>query len=150
MYNVSSDSNAAAVFWYVNADGKICHDKRCFYSEDGHRCKTLPMTRKFRIGDGYTERPYFGSHLKGEVKGVVESEKTALLASLFYGGIWYATGGKGNLRDIGSIPLYPDRDAEEAWSAKGDCVAWYLDWPECGDHADLGDYIEWKISQNSL
>ena len=106
------------------------------------------MSRQFRIGDGYTEKPYFGSHLKGEVKGIVEAEKTALLASLYLGGIWYATGGKGNLRDVGNIPLYPDRDAEESWSAKGDCVPWYQDWPECGEHGDLGDYIEWKIKNN--
>lgn len=148
MYNVTTDSKGAAVYWYVNGDGKICHDKRCYYGEDGHRIKTLPMSRQFRIGDGYTEKPYFGSHLKGEVKGIVEAEKTALLASLYLGGIWYATGGKGNLRDVGNIPLYPDRDAEDSWSAKGDCVPWYQDWPECGEHSDLGDYIEWKIKNN--
>jgi len=142
-YNVTATSKGGACFWYLNPSGQICHDKIVFYGEDGHRIKTLPMGRKYRIGDGYTENPMFGSHFKNKPKGILESEKSALMASCYYGGVWLATGGKGNLRDPGGIPLYADRDAEEIWSAKGDCVDWYSDWPECGEHSDLGDKIEW-------
>lgn len=144
-YNVTANGKGGTVFWYLNQKGQICHDKICWYGEDGHRVKTLPMGRQYRIGDGYTESPLFGSHLDGEVKGILESEKSCLYAACYYGGVWLATGGKNALRDVGSIPLYPDRDAEELWSRHGDCVNWYSDWPECGDHSDLGDKIEWLV-----
>lgn len=147
-YNVTATSKGGTCFWYLNPSGKICHDKVCWYGEDGHRIKTLPMGRQYRIGDGYTENPMFGSHFKNKPKGILESEKSALMASCYYGGVWLATGGKGNLRDPGGIPLYADRDAEEAWSSKGDCVDWYSDWPECGEHSDLGDKIEWLVLNN--
>lgn len=147
-YNVTATSNGGTCFWYLNPDGKICHDKVCWYGEDGHRRKDMPMGRQFRVGDGYTENPMFGSHFKKKPKGILESEKSALYASCYYGGVWLATGGKGNLRDPGDIPLYADRDAEEVWQRYGDCVDWYSDWPECGDHSDLGDKIEWEILHN--
>jgi len=143
MYNVTANGRGGTVFWYLNPSGQICHDKVVYYGEDGHRKRDLPMGRQFRIGDGYTENPMFGSHLTGDIVGILESEKSCLYASCYYGGIWLGTGGKGNLKDPGGIPLYPDRDAEEAWSLHGDCVDWYSDWPECGDHSDLGDKIEW-------
>lgn len=144
-YNVTANSKGATIFWYLNQDGKICHDKVCWYQEDGHRNKNMSMGRQFRIGDGFTENPMFGSHFKKKPKGILESEKSALYASCYYGGVWLATGGVGNLRDPGDIPLYADRDAEEAWGRIGDCVDWYSDWPECGDHSDLGDKIEWLV-----
>ena len=147
-YNVTANSKHGTVFWYVNSAGKICHDKICWYGEDGHRIKTLPMGRQYRIGDGYTENPMFGSHLKGEIRGILESEKSCLYAACYYGGIWLGTGGKNNLRDVSDISLYPDRDAEEAWSQHGHCVDWYSDWSECGAHSDLGDKIEWMILHN--
>ena len=150
MYNVTATAKGGTCFWYLNPAGKVCHDKVIWYGEDGHRIKTLPMGRQFKIGDGYTENPLFGSHLEGEAKGILESEKSCLYAACFYGGKWLATGGKGNLRDPGRIPLYPDRDAEAEWSLKGDCVPWYKDWPGCGDHSDLGDYIEWSMRQEPI
>ena len=150
MYNVTANSKHGTVFWYVNDSGRICHDKICWYADDGHRIKTLPMSRQYRIGDGYTENPLFGSHLRGEVKGIVESEKTCLYATCYYGGIWLATGGKNNIKDIGDIPLYPDRDAEEEWAKHGNCVKWYEKWKGCGEHSDLGDMIEYKILGNRL
>lgn len=148
-YNVTANRKGGTVFWYLNQSGQICHDKICWYGADGHRIKTLPMGRQYRIGDGYTENPMFGSHLQGTIKGILESEKSCLYAACYYGGIWLGTGGKGNLRDPGRVPLYPDRDAEEAWGQLGDCVDWYSDWPECGEHSDLGDKIEWLIRRNN-
>ena len=149
-YNVTATSKGGTCFWYLNPSGQICHDKVVWYGEDGHRKKEMSMGRQFRIGDGYTENPMFGSHFKKKPKGILESEKSALMASCYYGGVWLATGGKGNLRDPGGIPLYADRDAEDAWSRIGDCVDWYSGWPECGEHSDLGDKIEWEILHNKI
>ena len=147
-YCVTANGKHATVFWYLNGRGQICHDKICYYGEDGHRIKTLPMGRQYRIADGYTENPLFGSHLKGEIKGILESEKSCLYAACYYGGVWLGTGGKNNLRNSTGIKLYPDRDAEELWRQRGTCVDWYSDWPGCGDHSDLGDKIEWEILHN--
>ena len=148
-YNVTANSKGATIFWYINPAGRICHDKVVWYDDSGHRIKTLPMGRQYTIGNGYTEHPMFGAHLQGDVKGILESEKSALYSACYYGGVWLATGGKNQLRDPGTTPLYPDRDAEEAWSRYGDCVDWYSDWPECGEKSDLGDKIEWEILHKS-
>lgn len=147
-YNVTANSKGGTVFWYLNSSGRICHDKIIWYGEDAHRIKTLPMGRTYKKGDGYIESPMFGSHFKNKPKGILESEKSALYASCYYGGVWLATGGKGNLRNSENIPIYADRDAEEDWSQKGHCVDWYSDWPECGEHSDLADKIEWQILHN--
>jgi hypothetical protein len=144
-YNVTANSKGATVFWYLNANGQICHDKVVWFGEDGHRKKDLPMGRVYKMADGFTEKPLFGAHLEGPVMGVLESEKSCLYAACYYGGVWYASGGKNNLRDVAGLPLYPDRDAFEEWSAKGDCVPWFEGWAECGEHSDLADFIEWKI-----
>lgn len=144
-YNVTADDRGRTCFWYLTAEGKIAHDKKIYYREDGHRDKEKPMGRDYRIKDGYTGRCFFGAHLSGEVKGILESEKSCLYAACYYGGIWLATGGLNALRTITDIPLYPDRDGEDKWRQYGNCVDWYKDWPECSDHSDLGDYIEWQI-----
>lgn len=148
-YNVTTDSHGNCVFWYQDRAGHYLFDKRILYKEDGHRDRTFFPGRQYRVADGYSGRCYFGSHLDGEVKGILESEKSCLYAACYYGGVWLATGGKNALRDVGSIPLYPDRDAEELWSRHGDCVDWYSDWPGCGDHSDLGDKIEWLVLRNA-
>lgn len=147
-YNVTATSKGGTCFWYLNKDGKICHDKVVWYDDTGHRIKTLPMGRKYRVGDGFSENPVFGAHFKKKPKGLLESEKSALYASCYYGGVWLACGGKSNLHDPGDVPLYADRDAEEAWSRCGSCVDWYSDWPECGEQSDLGDKIEWIVLRN--
>lgn len=149
MYNVTTDSKGNAVFWYAGSEGRIAFDKRVKYKEDGHRDKSFGGTREYRITDGFTARPYFGAHLVGDSKvNIVESEKTCLIATLAIGGTWIATGGKGNLKDVVNAKLYPDKDAYEEWSHKGECVPWFEGWHECGATSDIGDYIVWKLTNN--
>jgi hypothetical protein len=81
---------------------------------------------------------------------VVESEKSALLGALAYGGVWLATGGKGNLKDVANAKLYPDFDAREEWERKGSVVEWWQGWHECGATSDIGDLIEWKVLNGKL
>lgn len=147
LYNVTTDSKGNAVFWYSDTMGRIAYDKRVRYNEDGHRDKTFGGSREYRTADGFTARPYFGSHLVGDDEvNIVESEKSALLGTLAYGGVWLATGGKSNLKDVGNAKLYPDYDAREDWANKGDVVEWWKGWYECGATSDIGDYIEWRIT----
>lgn len=151
MYNVTTDSKGLACFWYADSQGRVAYDKRVLFKEDGHRDKSFGGTREYRTADGFTARPYFGAHLvNDECVNVVESEKSALLGALAYGGTWLATGGKGNLKDVANAKLYPDRDAYEEWSAKGVCEPWFEGWDECGATSDIGDLIEWKVKNGKL
>lgn len=153
MYNVTTDSQQNAVFWYADSEGRIAFDKRIAYKEDGHRDKNYFPPREYRTADGFTARPYFGAHLvkEGEDVRICESEKSCLLATLAYGGVWLATGGKGNLKDVANAKLYPDYDAREEWATRAkdaQVVQWWQGWSECGETSDIGDLIEWQIRHN--
>lgn len=150
-YNVTTDSNGYAVFWYRDASGNYCFDKRVQYLNNGHRDKTFGGTRIYRTADGFTARPYFGEHLMedGGKVYVVESEKTALMCSLYYGGCWVATGGKNALKYVSpNMVLVPDMDAVEEWSKKGTIIEWWKYWDEVDSHSDIGDYVEYLIKNN--
>lgn len=152
-YNVTTDGKGNAVFWYVDQSQRILYDKRIFYCEDGHRDKTFFPGRQFRVANGYCGRCYFGACLPDDGKRafICESEKTALLASLYYGGRRFlATGGKGNLREVEpNMMLVPDLDAREEWEEKGEVWRWWEKWgvpfEEMPEKADVGDMIEWKL-----
>lgn len=155
-YNVTTDSHGNAVFWYVDQNGKILYDKRIAYGEDGHRRKDFFPGRQFRVADGYAGRCYFGACVAedGRKAFIVESEKSALLAALFYGGRRFlATGGKGNLREIEpNMMLVPDMDARMEWEEKGEVWPWWEKWglpiDQISEKADIGDMIVWKMSRN--
>lgn len=151
-YNVTTDSHGNAVFWYVDQSERILYDKRILYKEDGHRDKTFFPGRQYRVADGYTQKCYFGACIPDDGKKafICESEKSALLASLYYNGRRFlATGGKGNLREIGKNEmLVPDMDARMEWEERGEVWRWWEKWglpiERIPDHADIGDMIEWK------
>lgn len=146
-YNVTTDNYGNAVFWYTDADGKICYDKIIKYLESGKRDKTYGGSRKFKTADGYTARPYFGAHLveKGLPVNIVESEKSCLICCLYYGGVWLATGGKSNLKDVSEeCILWPDMDAIAEWQSKGNIKEWWLN-QDVGEHDDIADLIVRKL-----
>ena len=151
-YNVTTDSHGNVVYWYVNQDGKILYDKRILYGEDGHRRKDFFPGRQFRVAEGYSGRCYFGACVPddGSTAFIVESEKSALLAALYYDGRRFlATGGKGNLREIGArMRLVPDMDARIEWEEKGEVWPWWNNWPAgeaIPDHADIGDLVARRL-----
>lgn len=154
-YGVTTDYHGNAVFWVRDVDGNICHDKRIKYLQNGKRDKQFGAMRKFKVGDGFTNKAYFGSHLieDGKPINVTESEKSCLLGALYYGGIWISCGGKGNLRDVDeNMILYSDLDAVDEWLQKGGILAeWWLD-EDCkglGENADIGDLIVAKMMKNN-
>ena len=151
-YNVTTDSHGNACFWYVDQQGRILYDKRILYKADGHRDKSFFPGRQFRVADGYSGKCYFGANLEGEdgrKSFIVESEKSAILASLYYGRTFLATGGKGNLREIEpNMMLVPDMDARMEWEENGPVWEWWQKWPAgevVPDHADIGDLIERRL-----
>ena len=99
--------------------------------ENGHRVKDpmskimwvhkLPMFSDFNL-----RQCLFGEHLLKEsdkVVAIVESEKTAIIASLFFpDAVWLATGGLNNLQSERvrclagrDVILFPDLGAETKW-----------------------------------
>lgn len=143
-YGVTTDRWGNAVYWFLDAKGRILHDKRMKYLENGHRDREFGAWRKFKTADGYTGRCFFGEHLlkEGERVYCCESEKTALLFYLYYGKLCIATGGKNNLAGKNkNFMLLPDMDAREEWAKMGECWPWWNKWPDAPDHADIGDYI---------
>ena len=149
-YNVCTDSFNRAVFWYVDNDGHVLHDKRIPYLMDGHRDKRYGASRKYKVGDGYSGRCLFGEHRikDAQVVNIVEGEKSALLATAMWGdnkGLWCATGGKTNIRLVSDIKdkhvrLFPDMDAVDEWKQYGEVVEWWKG-RDVGEHSDIGDMI---------
>jgi len=123
----------SCVFWQVDKDGKIRTGKIMRYnSQTGHRVKDLrsPITwvhAVMKIQPYHLQQCLFGEHLlsmeSDKPVAVVESEKTAIVASGFIPGvIWLATGGKTSklkekLQAVAGrkVKLYPDLMAFDDW-----------------------------------
>ena len=152
MYNMTTDSHGNCVYWYTDGNGNVLYDKRISYKEDGHRDKNYFPARKFRVGDGYSAKCYFGTNtLKDDDERifVCESEKSAVLFYLMYKKPCLATGGKGNLREVDKkMLLLPDMDAIAEWSEKGDVYPWWQKWgiplDQIPKTADIGDMVEYE------
>ncbi len=141
---------------YISRSGKLCKAKLMKFD---------PLTGK-RIKEGYSissleaklkkagnlnnnfetdKRVFFGEHLlmqrSNAVVSIVESEKTAVIASICKGAftqdcVWLATGSKSWLKPekirrlglLNKIVLWPDADGYKEWSAVGrDCRAFGMD-----------------------
>lgn len=160
-YHICTDSKGRAVFFYTDANGRICHDKRIYYSCNGKRIRKYGCGREYKVGDGYSGRALFGEHLikDAEVVNCCESEKSTLLATCMWGdrkGVFVATGGKSNIGLLSEIKdkqvrLFPDMDAIEEWSQYGEVVEWWRG-REFFDHDDIGDLVvrlveEWRCNR---
>ena len=150
-YMVGQSKDGYTMFWQIDEGGHVRTAKMMRYRPDGHRDKALNTTwyharmnrRMVPDGCGGTTCYYnderqerihtlFGMHLltacpKATVC-IVESEKTALIATIAYGGmrsyLWMATGGESSLNAERLAPiisrghaimLYPDVDAIDKW-----------------------------------
>jgi hypothetical protein len=135
-YFIGTTNDGRTIYWQVDKNGKIRTAKLIAYAEDtGKRrkdispswihselAKTGEVKKDFNL-----EQCLFGEHLvtseTGKPIAVVEAEKTAVIASLFFPEmIWLAASGKNNLqieklKRLGrrTIILYPDADAFESW-----------------------------------
>jgi hypothetical protein len=126
----------ANVFWQVDAHGRIHCGKVMLYGNDGRRVKA-PYSHiswvhsVLKIKDFNLVQCYFGEHLliKRPTSNVaiVESEKTAIVASIYFPQfIWVATGGKNGCRwkndprvnaafSGRQVVLFPDLGAFDEW-----------------------------------
>ena len=126
----------AAVFWQVDRSGEIRTGKVVQYDpRTGHRVKGAQHWTHSLAGgipDGFKlDQCLFGEHLLDKYPnasvGIVEAEKTALIARLFVPDVlWIATGGLAELKVSKVLPLagrnvtlWPDLgEGFTTWSAK--------------------------------
>lgn len=178
------------VWWMVDQQGR-CHNGHLMkYGDDGHRLKGKDdylqtwIHARMKYADPAKHRPFnerensasyclFGEHLTAlpetrmATVNVVESEKTALLCAIAYGGmrmsVWTACAGMGNLTNKNDIlrtlinqgrriVLYPDRDGIQRWQQAAAQIGyknltinteavtkW---WKPCdGEKADIADVL---------
>lgn len=139
LYNVGASKllGVSTIFWQVDINGSVRTGKIMRYSSDGHRVKKDGtanfqwMHRLIAQSDFNLVQCFFGEHLLKVMPNakvmIVESEKSAIIASHFYPHyVWLASGGSsGCLNTVASqvlrgreVWLVPDLDAEEYWRAK--------------------------------
>lgn len=133
-YAVGSE-DGYTLFWHVTAEGEIWNAKTMRYKANGRRDKENARYWKGKQVDGYRQA-LFGLHLLRDVeKGgrvyIVESEKTAVVASMFLSGVFIATGGAHLLTEERmpflkdcKVVLIPDNDKAglESYTKKKDLL----------------------------
>lgn len=138
-YHTGTTKNGGTAYWLVNSSGKICDCKIMYYdAATGHRMKDLQhhpnwLHSLMRIDKERIRSCFFGEHLisleanKGKTIAIVESEKSAIVASLFLPQfVWIATGGKDGMfskADLSvlrgcKVILFPDLGMFDNWHQK--------------------------------
>lgn len=168
----------STVLWQVNSQNKIMAGKvMLFDAETGKRVKVphnhIQWVHKLlKLKDFVLQQCLFGLHLINESTNkkiaIVESEKTALMMSLFLPNyIWMATGGKGNFNKKMLLPIkgytilvYPDKSEFNDWNKivlelqkegfKINCSR-YIEDKDVPDGTDLADvYLESRTNNNPV
>lgn len=131
-------TQAYTIFWQLDVEGRCRSGKMLKYHNNGHRDKDAFTTWFHKKTDGNKElfpgfnlnQCLFGEHLlpldPRKPVAVVESEKTAIIASMFINKyIWVACGGSGQLGrgkmevlKNRSVTLFPDLGQYETWKEK--------------------------------
>lgn len=123
--------NGANIFWQIDKKGRIRTGKIMLYNkETGKRTKNIHWVHSLlKIDNFELEQCFFGEHLlKDKLKSIaiVESEKTAIISSLYLPSfIWLAVGSLTNLNNTKceglrgrNVVLFPDLNGFEKWSVK--------------------------------
>lgn len=131
-------NGGAVVFWQIDRFGNIHRGKVMQYdTESGHRAKysngnglISSIHSIYNLSD-MPQECLFGEHLltknPNKFVGIVESEKTAIIASVvFKDCVMLATGGCGNLKPSvcqalkgRNVVLFPDNGKYDEWAQKG-------------------------------
>ena len=167
--------NGSTIFWQVNQYEEILTGKVMLFEVGSGKRVKKPynhinwMHKILKLTNYELQQCLFGLHLINEHKGqtiaLVESEKTAIIMSLFLPNyIWIATGSKGNfkkelLEPIKNFPIiaFPDKSEYEDWNRKAGQLLQegynircsdYIEKKEVPDGTDLADiYFESKIEK---
>ncbi|UAY51287.1 DUF6965 family protein [Ferruginibacter albus] len=136
--------NGACIFWQVDFHGKIRTGKIMLYNSDnGKRVKTpksyiMWVHKLLGVESFELEQCLFGEHLLREnltsPVAIVESEKTAIISSLYFPEfIWLATGSintlsfpKVNVLKGRKVLLFPDINAYGIWNEKAEKLSEFI------------------------
>ena len=134
LFDIGSSRKGGVIFFQQDLLGRIRTGKIMFYDPlSGKRIKHLNpqwIHTKLPHSDTWQLRQcLFGLHTTtstDKAVGIVESEKTAIVMSLFFPErLWLATGGKNNLNTstISEVPrdtidIFADIDAHDSWKQK--------------------------------
>ncbi len=127
--------NGSTVFWQIDAKGKVRTGKIILYSPTtGKRVKNLELPvywvhKALKQPEFELRQCLFGEHLlidKTKPVAIVESEKTAIIASVYLPQfIWVAVGSLTNLNAEKcsilkgrTVTLFPDLNGFDKWSSK--------------------------------
>lgn len=155
LYKIGSSKKwrGANIFWYLDHSANIATGKIMLYNEySGKRvkgqspCITWVHTQ-LKMPIENIRRCFFGEHLlslhKEKPIALVESEKTAIIASVYFSDyIWLATGGisklsyeKMKVLRNRKVVLFPDLGAFDDWNEKAKEYTKWLD-------IRVSDYLE--------
>lgn len=152
----------AVVFWQIDYAGKVKAGKVMLYDpESGHRVKK-PFNHIswvhsiLKIKNYELQQYFFGEHLlqlhPDIPVAIVESEKTAIIASVYFPQLlWIATGGKNGCKwttwDVckvligRKVVLWPDINAFNDWNRKAEILKQY------GLQVEISDLLERKATE---
>lgn len=131
-YHIGTYGDGGTVFFQIDLQGKIRAGKIIFFDETGHRRKDIRPPVDWIHNILNLPKPsqcFFGEHLLHDTTkavAIVESEKTAIVASCYLPDfIWLACGSSNGL-DIDkckclkgrAVVLYPDAGMFERWNEK--------------------------------
>ena len=137
-YRLGATRDGGVIFWQIDRQRRVRTGKIMHYGPDGHRTGNPNWTHALLQRQGLLPADWaltqclFGEHLLRErpeaTVCLVESEKTAVIASLCYPSLlWLATGGCGQLSPEKLRPLvgrevkvWPDSGALDKWETQ--CV----------------------------
>ena len=114
-----NDNGRACIYWRIDKDGNVRTGKiMCYDPETGKRNKEINPAWVHKAFDPFNFKLcFFGEHLLAEhpnkTVGIVESEKTAIVASIFMPDmVWLATGGNSGCkwREWGVFNVLKDRN----------------------------------------
>ena len=152
----------STVFWQINITSEIRAGKIMLYdAETGHRIKhpfdhITWVHSVLKIKDYNLQQCFFGEHLlalnPGLPVAIVESEKTAIIASVYFPNfVWIATGGKNGCKwttwDVckvlkgRKVVLWPDIKAYDEWHGKAQQLKQY------GLQVEISDLLERKATE---
>jgi hypothetical protein len=155
--------NGACVFWQIDTNNNVRTGKIMLYdSETGRRVKKPHnhitwVHSLMKLESYHLKQCFFGEHLLRENNtlpiAIVESEKTALIATIYIPEyIWLATGGKNgclnkdNMQVLKNrkVVLFPDLGAKEYWLLKSEQMQ------ELNINIAVSDYLERNASKNQI
>lgn len=136
LYRVGTSKDGWTIFWQIDEAGKKRSGKMMAYDTDGHRLKTgytqdwihSKLKRVGHIETFELVQCFYGLHIVDDSKpiAIVESEKTALIASQYLPQFhWIASGQLHGINEYKmkplagrSITLFPDIGAYTQWKEK--------------------------------